>query len=137
VQDDVLAANEAFYRAFNQKDGAAMDAIWARSAPVACIHPGWNVLLGREPVMESWLGILNNPAQPRIVAGGAAVLALSPDGNTAVVVCRELVAGTPLAATNVFVREEDTWKLCHHQSGPVSLEQVGGPLERARACLAS
>lgn len=115
----VLAANEAFYRAFNQKDIAAMDAVWARSTPVSCIHPGWNTLAGRQPVMESWEGILSNPAQPRIVSGGATVTVL---GNAALVVCRELVAGTPLAATNIFVVEDGAWKLAHHHSGPVALQ---------------
>jgi hypothetical protein len=36
------------------------------------------------------------------------------------VVCRELVAGSPLAATNVFMQENGAWKLLHHQSGGVS-----------------
>ena len=36
----VLAANAAFYRAFAERDVDAMDALWARSIPVACIHPG-------------------------------------------------------------------------------------------------
>ena len=116
-EKDVLAANDAFYRAFNAKDMDAMDALWARSVEVGCIHPGWNLLRGREPVMNSWQGILSNPAQPRIVSGGAEVSLL---GDVAIVLCRELVAGTPLAATNVFVREEGKWKIAHHHSGPVS-----------------
>ena len=114
----VLAANEAFYRAFNQKDTAAMDEVWARSIEVGCIHPGWNVLRGRDAVLESWRGILSNPAQPRIVSGGATVTFV---GEVAMVLCRELVAGAPLAATNVFVMEDGAWRLVHHHSGPVSL----------------
>src|SRR5687768_13611675 len=110
-----LAANEAFYRAFNDKDIEAMEWIWA-SGDVSCIHPGWNVLQGREVVLESWRNILSNPEQPRIVSGGASVMG---DGKVAVVVCRELVAGSPLAATNVFVLEGEAWKLQHHHSGPV------------------
>jgi len=116
-EEAVLEANDAFYRAFNQKDAAAMDAVWARSTEVGCIHPGWNVLRGRDAVMESWTGILSNPAQPRIVSGHAAVIFL---GEVAVVLCRELVAGSPLAATNLFVHEDGAWKLAHHHSGPVS-----------------
>ena len=116
-EEAVLEANDAFYRAFNQKDVAAMDAVWAQSTEVGCIHPGWNVLRGRDAVMESWAGILSNPAQPRIVSGGAAVIFL---GEVAVVLCRELVAGSPLAATNLFVQEDGAWKLAHHHSGPVS-----------------
>lgn len=116
-EEDVLAANEAFYGAFNQKDPEAMDAIWARSVAVTCIHPGWNTLTGRDRVMESWRGILSNPDQPKIMSGGATV---SFFGDAAAVVCRELVAGSPLAATNIYVLEEGSWKLVHHQSGPVS-----------------
>ena len=36
----MLFANEAFYRAFADRDMAAMDGVWAVHAPVACIHPG-------------------------------------------------------------------------------------------------
>lgn len=116
---DVLAANESFYRAFNQKDTAAMEDVWARSVQVGCIHPGWNVLWGRDPVLQSWERILTNPDQPKIVMGGANITMLGD--AAAIVACRELVAGTPLAATNIFVREEGAWKLVHHQSGPVSI----------------
>lgn len=117
----VLAANAAFYAAFATKDYAAMAALWSADAAVSCIHPGWNVLSGRETVLESWRAILANPEQARIVAGGASVRI---NGGTAVVVCRELVGGAPLAATNVFVHESGGWKLLHHQSGPVM--QAGG-----------
>lgn len=113
----VLAANDAFYRAFNQKDVDAMDAVWASSAGVTCIHPGWNVLQGREAIIDSWRNILSNPSQPRIVTGGATVAFA---GGVAVVICRELVGGAPLAATNVFVQERGVWKLLHHHSGAVS-----------------
>ncbi|MBV8937825.1 MAG: nuclear transport factor 2 family protein, partial [Alphaproteobacteria bacterium] len=55
-QDAVLAANLEFYRAFAIRDLAAMDALWARQAPVACLHPGWSALKDREAIMESWAG---------------------------------------------------------------------------------
>ena len=111
-----MAANEAFYVAFAGRDVGAMDVVWSRAFPVSCIHPGWNVLSGREAVMESWEAILSNPAQPRVVAGGAQVQIV---GEVAIVICRELVAGNPLAATNVFVREGGRWRMVHHQAGPV------------------
>ena len=114
--EDVLAANEAFYRAFNQKDTAAMSALWSETADVVCIHPGWNVLTGRDPVLESWVRILSNPEQPRIMTGGASAIIL---GDVGIVVCRELVAGTPLAATNIFALEAGRWRMIHHHSGQV------------------
>src|SRR5689334_748063 len=78
---EVLAANDAFYAAFARRDAAAMDALWAREAEVACLHPGWEALFGREAVVESWRRILlggGAPASIRCerarahVAGGAA-----------------------------------------------------------------
>ena len=114
----VLAANEAFYRALASADAEAMDAIWARRAPVTCLHPGWTLLSGRGAVLESWAAILANPNQPRIVGGGASVSPLGADA--ALVLCREVVSGAPLYATNVFVREDGAWRLAHHQSGPVA-----------------
>ena len=117
ASEQVLAANDAFYTAFNRKDIAAMDAVWSRSPEAGCIHPGWNLIRGRDEVIDSWAGILGNPNQPRIVVGGASATIL---GDVAIVVCRELVAGSPLAATNIYVREDGAWKLLHHQSGPVA-----------------
>ena len=116
AEAEIAAANESFYAAFAGGDVGAMDVVWARAHPVTCIHPGWNVLSGREAVMESWEAILSNPEQPRIVAGGAQVQVL---GEVAIVTCRELVAGNPLAATNIFVREDGRWRMVHHHAGPV------------------
>jgi hypothetical protein len=67
-------------------------------------------------VLQSWHSILENPNQARIVTGGATA---SVFGEIAIVVCRELVGGAPLLATNVFVLEAEAWKLLHHQSGAV------------------
>jgi len=126
--DDVLAANRAFYGAFAASDYAAMDAIWASEAPVACVHPGWPALRGREAVMKSWARILAHPSPPKIAFGDAAVQSL---GDLAIVVCREIVDGRPLVATNVFVREDGRWKIVHHHSG--ALAQTSGKTAPASA----
>lgn len=113
----ILAANEALYSAFASRDMAAMEELWAEEAPVSCTHPGWMPLAGRENVLASWSRILANPDQPRVVAGGAEVHRY---GDTAVVLCRELVAGAPLVATNVFTLEGGAWRLVHHHSSGVA-----------------
>ena len=41
-------------------------------------------------------------------------------GNVAYVLCRELVVGSPLAATNVFALEDGEWRMIHHHSSPVA-----------------
>lgn len=122
TEDELLAANSAFYAAFNAKDAAAMEAVWSSRQEASCIHPGWNLLSGREAVIESWHAILGNPGQPKIVAAGVSTLLLGV-GDVGLVLTRELVAGNPLMATNLFVRESGGWRLLHHHSGPVL--QVG------------
>jgi hypothetical protein len=52
TEHEVLAANERFYRAFSEGDLESMSALWAQHAPVACLHPGQPVLLGRDAVLR-------------------------------------------------------------------------------------
>ena len=112
----VLAANRAFYEAFNAKDIERMSDIWARGAAVTCIHPHHAVIAGRDGVLDSWRQILANPDQGRIVfaAEWPAV-----GGGIGVVCGRELVAGIPIAATNVFALEDGAWRMIHHHGSPV------------------
>ena len=105
----VLAANRAFYDAFNAKDVEAMAEIWA-DGEVTCIHPHRAVVAGREAVLHTWRQILENPDQGRIVFA-----AENPriEGDAAV------VAGVPIAATNVFLRAGGRWRMIHHHGSPV------------------
>jgi ketosteroid isomerase-like protein len=112
----VLAANQAFYEAFARGDLTVIETLWAHSAPVACIHPGWAALHGRDEVMESWRSILGggSATSVRCTRPTAAVM-----GDSAYVVCGEHIQGAELVATNLFVREDGAWKLVHHHAGPV------------------
>ena len=120
----VLAANAAFYRAFAERDIAAMDALWARDVPAACIHPGWHVLNGRDNVMASWRGIL--AGVPPAIRCSDPVARIA--GSAAFVVCTESLEAGELVATNVFVREGGEWKIAHHHAGPVATaDEDDGP----------
>ncbi|HCV00301.1 MAG: DUF4440 domain-containing protein [Dehalococcoidia bacterium] len=121
AEQEALVANEAFYRALSSADTGAIENLWSFTTPVTCLHPGWTLLVGREAVLESWNTILANPNQPRIVGGGASVNVL---GQTAVVLCREVVSGSTLYATNIFVLEDGKWRMTHHHSGPVMVTTV-------------
>jgi ketosteroid isomerase-like protein len=116
MDTEILAANEAFYHAFRREDPTAMDELWARHAPVACIHPGWDALIGRDRVMASWLAIMNNGA-PAIRCVAPRVQRL---GDAAFVICEEHVGGGRLLATNVFVHEDGQWRMVHHHAGPIA-----------------
>jgi ketosteroid isomerase-like protein len=116
--DAVLFTNEAFYRAFADRDEAAMDDLWSASAQVACLHPGWGPLMGREDVLSSWMAIIRNPESPAILCHDARAHVY---GDTAYVICFEEVAGNVWVATTGFVREGRVWKMVHHQAGPTSV----------------
>jgi ketosteroid isomerase-like protein len=119
--DAVLAANLEFYRAFTMRDIAAMDALWAKSAPVACLHPGWTALTDRQAAMASWTGILSHPGAPRVACYDERVLLF---GDTALVLCEEELDGGTLAASNFFVREDGDWRLAHHHAGQIIRRQT-------------
>jgi ketosteroid isomerase-like protein len=125
--DAVLAANLEFYRAFGARDVPAMERLWAREAPVACIHPGWPALAEREAIIESWRGILANPEAPRIACFDERVLIY---GDTALVICEEELAGGTLIASNFFVREGGAWRIAHHQAGQLVARRQQGSRER-------
>jgi hypothetical protein len=116
-QAAVLAANAAFYRAFAERDLAAMERLWARAVDVACVHPGWIPCFGRAAVMASWTGILGNPAAPDIRCLKAQASVYGPIG---VVVCYEAIERNYLIATNLFIAEAGAWKLIHHQAGALA-----------------
>ncbi len=112
---ELLFANEAFYHVFRGRDLAAMEDLWARRAPVTCVHPGWQALLTREAVMDSWRGILANADAPKVDCRGARAHLL---GALGVVVCYEILGPNVLVATNLFLREDGAWRLAHHHAGP-------------------
>lgn len=112
----VLAANESFYEAFRRGDLEAMDELWA-SDDVTCIHPGWDLLVGRQQVMASWSAILGN--------GGAEDMRCtnplaSVHGNMATVICGERIGEAQMIATNTFVFYADRWWMTHHHAGQVA-----------------
>jgi len=127
--DDILAANAAYYRAFTDGDFAAMDRIWAEDN-VSCIHPGWPVIIGREAILDSYREIMRNPNQDRIEPRNETVLA---SGDEARVICVEFVGGAALAATNLFRRIDGAWLMTHHQASPIAAlveEAVSQPPSR-------
>jgi hypothetical protein len=113
----ILLANEAFYRAFSDRDVAAMDRLWAVDVPVACIHPGWGPLAGREAVMRSWRRILGNAGAPAVACREPRLLR---HGDVATVICFEAIENAFLVATNLFIRQGDDWKMVLHQAGPTA-----------------
>jgi ketosteroid isomerase-like protein len=113
----IIAANAAFYAAFAAGDVAAMDRLWADDDRISCIHPGWPGIMGRASVMGSWRDILQSPSRPQVACVEPHAIV---DGDSARVLCIEIVDGTALAATNHFRRIDSAWRLVHHQSSPIA-----------------
>src|SRR5690554_6588025 len=118
-EEAVMSANREFYRAFAAGDIVAMDALWAREQPVACIHPGGPVLGNRAIIMDSWASILLGPDRPKVQAQKVKVFLI---GDTAFVNCYERLSDGLLAATNVFLRQDGSWRLVLHQSSPSAID---------------
>jgi ketosteroid isomerase-like protein len=114
-EDSLLAANAAYYRAFAERDLAAMERLWADQG-VTCVHPGWPALVGRAPVIGSYRDIFRNPSQGDVRARDEKILI---DGEGGRVFCVEEVGGALLLATNWFRAAVGRWRLIHHQASPL------------------
>jgi len=115
----LLAANEAFYRAFLGGNVDEMEGLWSVTASLACIHPGWAALRGREAVLASWRSILGSGRAPHVVCSNPTAHVM---GEAGFVVCEERVGTAALIATNVFALERGIWKMVHHHASPVAQE---------------
>lgn len=134
-KEAVLFANEAFYSAFAARDMAQMQAVWAEKADIACIHPGWPAVFGRDEVLESWRQIMANEDQYSIECIEPRAIV---NGNSAIVICFEKLPDGWLVATNSFVREGRTWRLVLHQAGPVmEVPKLQSEAQKTRASKAA
>ena len=129
AEEAVLAANRGFYAAFRTRDASAMERLWAKTSPVACVHPGWDAIHGRDAVLASFRAILGSSRSPDIRASHETVLFL---GETAMVTCTEHIGEAELVATNVFFFEEGAWKMVHHHASPTARERPSVPVPTSR-----
>ena len=119
--DAVLAANQAFYDAHEERDLAAMGEIWAHDDDVVCVHPGWPILTGWATVEESWRRIFSGAGRNQFILTNVSVALM---GSAARVTLEENLVDRgsthAMTATNVFVRGTDgRWRIVAHHAGPV------------------
>lgn len=131
ARDDITLvreANERFYKAFERLSLADMEAVWATTPWVVCIHPGWRLLRGWQAVRESWVVIFKNSGEVRFtltdlrieVAGPFAWVVLTENllsqqqGNVAV---------TSVLATNLFQKLDGKWRMVLHHASHI----IAGP----------
>ena len=115
----VLAANEAFYRAFEKKDIEAMSVVWSQGTGSLCIHPGRNVLRGWKDIRSSWELIFRNTQYIEIETD---IIRIEVRDNLAYVILIEKMLQVSSGrrvqaqsmATNIFERMASSWYLVHH-----------------------
>lgn len=121
---EVLAANEAFYRAFEKKDISAMSSVWSQGTGSLCIHPGRNVLRGWKAISESWEQIFKNTSYIEIETE---IIATEVRNNIAYIVVVETLLQVSRSrrvqaesmATNIFERMGSSWYLVSHHGSPL------------------
>ena len=124
TQHALRAANQAFYAAFERLDLETMTNLWARGVQISCVHPGWDLVLGHEAVMQSWRMIFEGTSEIHFRSEDAQVTAGSEMGW---VVSREVLSTTvegllvenTVTALNTFVLEEGIWRIAHHHAAPL------------------
>lgn len=120
----VIAANEAFYRAFETLDVQEMEKVWLRASHIKCVHPGWPLLCGWGPIMMSWQRIFANtfsmhftPTDVRVeVLGSLAWVVLIEDLESR---GDEGSSRVQILATNLFEKRDGTWFIVHHHASPI------------------
>lgn len=135
-QDEVLAANQAFYDAFEALDFHRMAGVWSDSAPLSCVHPAWELIEGRAEVLASWRRIFASTSAIRFALRDVHVYVAGDTGWVVLVEQIETRHGeervtATTQATNVFVREEKGWRIVHHHSAPIRLPPAEKTQERS------
>jgi len=147
AEQAVRDANRRFYEAFATLDLERMNEVWLHEDWVACVHPGWDLLLGWEEVRESWARIFSSTRRMQVEISSVWVRV---EGDVAWVACTEQVTSTfesgfdqaLVQATNIFVRrpfepgpsaenpgtaaksrEKTRWRMVAHHASPLP----GGP----------
>jgi ketosteroid isomerase-like protein len=122
---ELARANRAFYQSFERLDLEAMRALWLDDPMVRCIHPGGEVLVGRERVIASWGAIFANTERIRFDIEDLAIeLAGDMGWVTSVERIKTKTDEGPLtseaAVTNLFVRRDGEWRMVLHHASPIA-----------------
>lgn len=122
-------AESAFYEALERGDLDAMMAVWSEDEEIVCIHPGSARLAGYAMVREGWRQIFEGGSRLKVQ-----LLALSTVHAPffavhslveQISVIDEKHLAAPVAATNVYVRGAQGWRMIMHHSSPVPPNSIG------------
>ncbi|MGE0079717.1 MAG: nuclear transport factor 2 family protein [Thiohalomonadaceae bacterium] len=119
-----LAAEEAFYAAFERADAEAMREVWAQGDDIECIHPLGARLRGAG-VHDGWREMFADSerlafhlSERRVLEQGALTVhlvlenILFPDGKA---------EPLQILATNVYRRDRDGWRMVMRHASPAPI----------------
>jgi ketosteroid isomerase-like protein len=126
-RETLILQNARFYDAFEQRSLDAMEDLWLRASYVRCIHPGGEIIEGRDAVLEAWRKIFEGEIAMKFTLRDVRA---EVHGRIGVVVLTEDVAyrsgalshATTVFATNVFEHDGAQWRLIHHHGSPLIME---------------
>ena len=123
IVEELKAANQRFYDAFNELSMERMDAIWEGTEQAVCVHPGWQPLVGWQPIRDSWQRIFANA---NMMQFNIRYLNVVVQGDFGYVTCREGITSVVQGkannfstyTTNIFSRSETGWRMVAHHASP-------------------
>ena len=123
AEDEVAAANSAFYEAFSRQDAAAMAAAWSGGPAVRMIGPRASAIVeGSEAVRGGWQRVFDmfsevsiSMANPHIRAGSQAAWVVGLETVEGIRGNGDEFQATVLA-TNVFEKRDGKWVMVHHHA---------------------
>lgn len=126
AEQDVLAANAAFYQAFQDRDLDAMAMVWSQGSGTLCVHPGRNAVKGWEAIRSSWATIFRHT---NLLEIDTEIISVETSGNLAYVVLVESVLQVTggrrskalSVATNIYECMAQKWYLVHHHGSPLMM----------------
>jgi ketosteroid isomerase-like protein len=116
-------AEAAFYEALETADLEAMMEVWAEDEEIVCIHPAGARLAGYDQVRESWSRLFGSGQKLKVHLTNQVVLSammLSIHSvHENILVQGETRPRAPVAATNVYLRTGNGWRMLLHHASPV------------------
>lgn len=117
-------AEQAFYKAFEQADLAAMMSVWAEEEDIVCVHPGGARHTGVVEVRESWRQILAQGPGLRFHLVGNRVFSGRMISIHSVyehvTVAGESRPANPVLATNIYLLTDRGWRMLMHHASPLA-----------------
>jgi len=115
-------AEAAFYEALEAGDLEAMMEVWAEDEEIVCVHPGGPRLSGYDQVRASFAQLfgpgrrLKVQLSNQVVLSGMMFAVHSVHEN--ILVQGEQRPRVPIAATNVYLRTGNGWRMILHHGSP-------------------